>query len=148
LANTFRNTDGNLKELAKGLIAADESWSPRRQKLKSPAEWIAGVIRLAGSNIPIGPIMTAQVALGAPLWRPPAPNGYPDSEAAWLDGVPRRIDIATEFAARVPHAEPLALLESGLGPLASPETRLTVARAESRPQAVALLVMAPEFLRR
>ena len=82
------------------------------------------------------------------LWRPPAPNGYPDSEAAWLDGVPHRIDIATEFAARVPHAEPLALLESGLGPLASPETRLTVARAESRPQAVALLVMAPEFLRR
>jgi uncharacterized protein (DUF1800 family) len=150
LADTFRNTDGNLKELAKSLIAADESWTPQRQKLKSPAEWIAGAIRLAGapSTIPIGRIMAAQVALGAPLWRPPAPNGYPDSEAAWLDGVPRRIDIATEFATRVPHAEPLELLESGLGPLASPETRLTVARAESRPQAVALLVMAPEFLRR
>jgi uncharacterized protein (DUF1800 family) len=150
LASTFRNTDGNLKEVAKTLIAADESWSRERQKLKSPAEWIAGVIRLTGtqSNIPIGRIMTAQVALGAPLWRPPAPNGYPDSEAAWLDGVPHRVDIATEFAARVPHAEPLALLESGLGPLASPETRLTVARAESRPQAVALLVMTPEFLRR
>jgi uncharacterized protein (DUF1800 family) len=150
LANAFRNTDGNLKEIAKTLIAADESWSRERQKLKSPAEWIAGVIRLTGaqSNIPIGRIMTAQVALGAPLWRPPVPNGHPDSEAAWLDGVPHRIDIATEFAARVPHAEPLALLEAGLGPLASPETRLMVERAESRPQAVALLVMAPEFLRR
>jgi len=150
LTKTFKDTDGNLKELARNLITADESWNPQRQKLKPPAEWIVGVIRLAGaqSNIPIGRIMTAQVALGAPLWRPPAPNGYPDSEAAWLDGVPRRIDIATEFAARVPHAEPLALLESGLGPLASPETRETVARAESRPQALALLVMAPEFLRR
>jgi len=148
LAATFKDTDGNLKQVARSLINADESWNPRRQKLKPPAEWIVGVIRLTGaqSNIPIGRIMAAQVALGAPLWRPPAPNGYPDSEAGWLDGVPRRIDIATEFAARVPHAEPLALLESGLGPLASPETRETVARAESRPQALALLVMAPEFL--
>jgi uncharacterized protein (DUF1800 family) len=48
-------------------------------------------------DIPIGRIMNAQVALGAPLWRPPAPNGYSDNEAAWVDGILRRIDIATEF---------------------------------------------------
>jgi len=150
LTNTFRDTDGDLKQLARSLVLADESWSAQRQKLKPPAEWIAGVIRLTGtqSNIPIGRIMMVQVALGAPLWRPPAPNGYPDTEAAWLDGVPRRIEIATDFAGRAPHTEPLELLESGLGPLASPATRDTVARAESRPQALALLVMAPEFLRR
>jgi uncharacterized protein (DUF1800 family) len=88
------------------------------------------------------------VALGAPLWRPPAPNGYSDNEPAWIDGIPRRIDIATEFAARAPHAEPLELLEKGLGPLTSARTRDTVAHAESRSQALALLVMAPEFLRR
>ena len=35
-----------------------------------------------------------------------------------------------------------------IGPLASAETRQTVARAESRPQALALLFMAPEFQRR
>jgi len=64
------------------------------------------------------------------------------------DGIPRRIDIATEFAGRASRAEPLELLESGLGPLASTQTRETVARAESRGQALALLVMAPEFLRR
>ena len=62
--------------------------------------------------------------------------------------MPRRIDIANEFAGRVRVADPLALLDSGLGPLASADTRDTVARAESRNQAVALLVMAPEFLRR
>ena len=92
--------------------------------------------------------MNAQIALGAPLWRPPAPNGYSDNEAAWVDGIPRRIDIATELAARASHCEPLELLESGLGPLASPQTRETVGRAESRSQALALLVMAPQFLRR
>jgi uncharacterized protein (DUF1800 family) len=150
LAKTFLDTDGNLKEVTRTLVTADESWTAPRQKLKPPGEWIAGVIRLIGreADIPIGRIMNAQVALGAPLWRPPAPNGYSDNEAAWIDGIPRRIDIATEFAGRASRAEPLELLESGLGPLASTQTRDTVARAESRSQALALLVMAPEFLRR
>ncbi|MGN6747119.1 MAG: DUF1800 domain-containing protein [Xanthobacteraceae bacterium] len=150
LAKAFLDTDGDLKQLTRTLVTADESWIASRQKLKPPAEWIAGVIRLTGTqgDIPIGRIMNAQVALGAPLWRPPAPNGYSDMEAAWIDGIPRRIDIATEFAGRAPHANPLELLDSGLGPLASAQTRETVARAESRHQALALLVMAPEFLRR
>jgi len=150
LAKTFLDTDGNLKQVARSLIAAEESWTAPRQKLKPPAEWIVGVIRLTGTEgkIPIGRIMNAQVALGAPLWRPPAPNGYSDNEAAWIDGIPRRIDIATEFAGRASYADPLTALESALGPLASAQTRETVARAESRGQALTLLAMAPEFLRR
>jgi uncharacterized protein (DUF1800 family) len=150
LSKTFLDTDGDLKQVVRTLVTAEESWTAPRQKLKPPAEWIAGVIRLTGTgtDVLIGRIMNAQVALGAPLWRPPAPNGYSDNEAAWVDGVPRRIDIATEFAARASRSEPLELLDSGLGPLASLQTRETVARAESRSQALALLLMAPEFLRR
>jgi uncharacterized protein (DUF1800 family) len=150
LAKSFEESNGNLTEVARTLVAADESWTPQRQKLKPPAEWIAGVLRLTGAQaaVPIGPIMNAQAALGEPLWRPPAPNGWPDTEAAWIDGVPRRIDVANQFAGRVRVADPLALLDSALGPLASADTRQTVARAETRNQAVALLVMSPEFLRR
>jgi uncharacterized protein (DUF1800 family) len=40
------------------------------------------------------------------------------------------------------------VLDTALGPLASQETRLTVARAESKQQALACLLMAPEFQRR
>ena len=131
-------------------MSADESWVPQRQKLKSPAEWIAGVIRLtdAQETLPIGRVMNAQATLGEPLWRPPAPNGWPDTESAWIDGVPHRLDIASEFAGRTPGIDPMALLEASLGPLASSDTRATVARAETRSQALALLVMTPEFLRR
>jgi uncharacterized protein (DUF1800 family) len=150
LAKTFLDSDGDLKEVARSLVTAEESWIAPRQKLKLPAEWIVGLIRLTGTEgeIPIGRVMNAQVALGAPLWRPPAPNGYSDNEAAWIDGIPRRIDIATEFAGRASHADPLKALDCALGPLASAQTRETVARAESRVQALTLLAMAPEFLRR
>jgi uncharacterized protein (DUF1800 family) len=150
LAKRFMDSDGDLKEVAKTLVMADESWTPQRTKLKPPAEWIAGILRLAGARapIPIGRVMAAQASLGEALWRPPSPNGYPDTEAAWINGVPQRLDVANEFAARVAaNADPLALLESSLGPLASADTRETIARAESRAQALTLLVMTPEFLR-
>jgi uncharacterized protein (DUF1800 family) len=149
LAKTFTDSDGNLKEVAKTLVTADESWAPERTKLKPPGEWIMSVLRLTGSQWFVGRVLAAQASLGAPLWRPPAPNGFPDTEAAWIDGIPRRLDVATDFVGRMPSTdEPHALLDIGLGPLASDATRDTIARAESRTQAVALLVMAPEFLRR
>jgi uncharacterized protein (DUF1800 family) len=152
LAQRFRDTDGDLKEVSRTLVTADESWAPQRGKLKSPSQWLVAVLRLVGtqaaSGNPGGRLLGAQASLGESLWRPPAPNGYPDTEAAWLDGVAHRLDIANEFAGRVgATADPLALLEAGLGPLASAATRDTIARAESRTQALTLLVMAPEFLR-
>jgi uncharacterized protein (DUF1800 family) len=149
LAKSFTDSAGNLKEVARTLVVADESWSPQRQKLKTPAVWVAGMLRSAGAaaNIPIGLVMNAQATLGEPLWRPLAPNGFSDTEAAWIDGVPHRLDIANAFAARVPAADPPALLDNSLGPLASSATRETVARAETRRQALALLFMTPEFLR-
>ena len=130
------------------LVTAEEAWTPTRAKLKPPAEWLVGSLRLTGAPWVVGRLLGAQVTLGQPLWRPPAPNGYADTEAAWIDGVPRRLDIATDLVGRVPAADPAALLESGLGPLASRDTRETIARAGSRTQALALLVMTPEFLRR
>jgi uncharacterized protein (DUF1800 family) len=149
LEKSFNDSGGDLKELAKTLIAADESWTPQRQKLKAPAQWIAAVLRLTGAQttVPIGLVMNTQATLGEPLWRPPAPNGFSDSEAAWIDGVPKRLDVANIFAGRVPGADPIALLQTSLGPLASPASRATVARAETRRQALALLFMTPEFLR-
>jgi uncharacterized protein (DUF1800 family) len=149
LEKTFKDSDGNLKEMAKTLVSADESWSTERTKLKPPSEWIIGILRLTGAQLILGRVLTAQAALGQPLWRPPAPNGFPDSQAAWIDGVLHRLDVATDIAGRLPPSiEPLALLDIGLGPLASVETRTAVARAESRAQAVAILAMAPEILRR
>jgi uncharacterized protein (DUF1800 family) len=149
LAKSFTDTDGNLKELAKTLIAAEESWTPARTKLKRPSEWITSALRLTGAQWVVGRVMSGQGLLGEPLWRPGGPNGFADYESAWIDGLSQRVDIASNFTERVAdRLDPVALVETGLGPLASAETRNTVARAESRAQALTLLLMAPEFLRR
>jgi uncharacterized protein (DUF1800 family) len=149
LARRFLDTDGDLKEVVSALIAAPESWAPEQAKIKRPGEWIVVALRATGEPGDVVRIIQAQALLGEPLWRPPAPKGFSDNNAAWIDGLGRRLEIANSFAHRegLGH-EPEAVMETALGPLASAETRQAIARAESRPQALTLLLMAPEFQRR
>src|SRR6266536_1176724 len=147
LAKRFLATQGDLKEVAKAMVAAPEAWEAPRAKLKRPGEWVVGMLRVVGVTPPdIGPVMQAHNLLGEPLWRPPAPKGFPDDSAAWMDGLAERLDVANQLARRVAAlADPEAVADVALGPLASAETRQAIARADSRPQALALLLMAPEF---
>jgi uncharacterized protein (DUF1800 family) len=149
LTQRFLDTDGDLKEVAAALVTAPESWAPQQAKIKRPNEWIAAGLRATGESGEIPRILQAGNLLGEPLWRPPAPKGFSDENAAWLDGLGRRLEIANAFAHRdgLGH-DPEAVMETAVGPLASAETRLAVATAESRPQALTLLLMSPEFQRR
>ncbi len=150
LTKVFLDTNGNLKEVAKALATAPEAWSEARSKLKRPSEWMVSALRATGVTPPdVRPLIQAQNVLGEPLWRPPAPKGFDDGNAAWMDGLAQRLDIANQMARRVAAlADPESTVDTALGSLASAETRQAIARAESRPQALALLLMAPEFQRR
>lgn len=150
LGKRFLDTDGDLKEVAKALVSADEAWSAPRTKLKRPGEWIIAALRSTGvTPRDVRPLVRAQNMLGEPLWRPPAPEGFSDDTAAWVDGLAQRLDIANVLARRfAKRIDPPEVLQAALGPLASNETQQAVARAESRRQALTLLFMAPEFQRR
>ena len=89
--------------------------------------------------------------LGQPLWSPAGPNGFPDTNAAWAapEGMKLRLDISAQVASRLAdNIDPRDLLELAAADAASPETRRAVERAETRQQALALLLMSPEFQRR
>jgi uncharacterized protein (DUF1800 family) len=149
LASRFVETDGDLKDVTLALVTAPEAWEPKQTKVKRPAEWIVAALRATGEKDEIQRIVGGLNVLGEPLWRPPAPKGFPDANAAWLDGLPQRLDIANAFAQRVAEQlDPQAITETTIGALASAETREAIGRAESKPQALALLLMSPEFLRR
>ena len=149
LTQRFLDTDGDLKEVVAALVAAPESWMPEQAKIKRPNEWIVAVLRATGESGEIPRILQAGNLLGEPLWRPPAPKGFSDDNAAWLDGLGQRLEIANAFAHRdgLGH-DPEAVMDTAIGPLASAETRRAVTGAESRPQALTMLLMTPEFLRR
>ncbi|MBO0752450.1 MAG: DUF1800 family protein, partial [Bradyrhizobiaceae bacterium] len=149
LARTFRDTDGDLKAMARDLVTAEEAWSPEQAKLKRPCEWVVAMMRATGARGDPARFLGGQRRLGEPLWSPPSPKGFDDDEATWIDGIGLRLDTADNVAKRVAdRADPHELIETAIGPLASKQTRDAVARAESREQAVALVFMSPEFQRR
>jgi uncharacterized protein (DUF1800 family) len=151
LRQKFIETDGDLWEVSKALVQAPESWAPEQRKLKRPSEWMMSYLRAAGFPGNGRTIVPALTRLGEPLWRPPAPKGFADTEADWIDGIAHRLDTANAFAqnqTNYDRIDPKAMLETALGPLASAETRNAVTRAETKQQAITLVLMAPEFQRR
>jgi uncharacterized protein (DUF1800 family) len=152
LTRVFLDRDGDLRAMAGTLIDMPESWTTPPAKLRSPNDYVMAAMRLFddGSTDP-GPALARLRTLGMPLWEPPGPNGFPDVEAAW--GSPEGMKLRLDLAAQAAHAvkapgDPNALLEMASAGAASAETRLAVARAESKEQAIALLLMSPEFQRR
>ena len=149
LDRIFRDTEGDLKEVAKGLVTAPEAWAPPQAKLKRPSEWVVAMIRASGLRGDPERFARGQAFLGEPMWRPPSPKGFADDEGAWIDSMGQRLDIANNFAERVAErVDPNGVIETAIGPLASAATRQAVARAESRQQGLTLAFMSPEFQRR
>jgi uncharacterized protein (DUF1800 family) len=150
MAKAFRDTDGDLKATARAMVAAPESWALPPTKLKRPSEWAVSTVRAAGlTEIDPKAYTNAQALLGEPLWRPPSPKGFPDDEASWLDGIGRRLDVANRFAERIADkADPNEIIETVLASCASSELTQAVGQCETRQQALALLFMSTEFLRR
>lgn len=152
LAQRFTRTDGDLKALALELLDADEAWQTPLTKIRSPYEAVIATGRMF-ARVPEQPMryLGNLNVLGQPLWSPAGPNGFADTNDVWAspEGLKLRLDLAAQIAARVGDAfEPRDLIEVIAGGAASRETRLTIERAESRQQAMALLLMSPEFQRR
>jgi uncharacterized protein (DUF1800 family) len=152
LQDVFKKSDGDLKVLATTLVDSSEAWQAPLTKVRSPYEFLVASGRLL-ARIPEDPgrYLNGLNVLGQPLWSPAGPNGFPDTNAAWAapEGMKLRLDISAQFASRIADSiDPRDLLELVAADAASPETRRTVERAESRQQALVLLLMSPEFQRR
>jgi uncharacterized protein (DUF1800 family) len=152
LQEAFRKSDGDLRLLATTLVDSDEAWRAPPTKIRSPYEYLVAAGRLL-AQIPDEPsrYLGGLNLLGQPLWTPAGPNGFADTNAAWAapEGMKLRLDIAAQIASRLgDNVDPRELLELVAADAASVETRRTIERAETRQQALALLLMSPEFQRR
>jgi uncharacterized protein (DUF1800 family) len=81
----------------------------------------------------------------------PSPAGWPDRAEEWLgpDAVWKRVEWATRAAARTGRQrDARALAQASLGPLLGEASARQIERAADGPQALALLLLAPEFQRR
>ena len=97
----------------------------------------------------IAPVLNS---LGQQAFSAPSPKGWAEDAQTWAspDGLVKRMGWAEAFAARTtpPDAQPMQMAENTLGARLMPATATAISRAESRPEAVSILLMSPEFQRR
>jgi uncharacterized protein (DUF1800 family) len=89
--------------------------------------------------------------LGQRPFTPGSPAGWPDTAQSWdgADALRHRVVWASRVGERLEAGrDPLALCREALGGCARPETLQALQRAASGAQALALLIMSPEFQRR
>jgi uncharacterized protein (DUF1800 family) len=150
----FLKTGGDLKSLYRTLVDAPESWVAGGPKFKTPWEWTVSALRALNVQQLPGKAQAAAALfaqMGQPVWRPGSPAGFADAAKDWAGpaALMRRVETAGRFAklsgGRI-DARKLApsILSSSLTPV----TAEHIARAESPEQGLALLLVAPEFLRR
>jgi uncharacterized protein (DUF1800 family) len=153
LAATWLRSDGDLPSVYRELVRSAEAWEPAQRKLKTPEEFVISALRVLG--VDAGRLERAETlgigTLGQRLLAAPSPAGWSDRAEDWLgpDAVWKRVEWATRTADRIGRSvDARALAASSLGPLVGEATRLQIERAVDGPQALALLLMAPEFQRR
>ena len=119
LARRFLDTDGDIAAVLKTLFDSPEFRDPgvRGAKFKTPYQYVVSTVR--ASNLPVTnvrPLLITLFQLGMPLYGCQTPDGYQNTEAAWLnpDAVTRRINFATAFASgKLPLARPIDEANSG-----------------------------------
>jgi uncharacterized protein (DUF1800 family) len=146
-AATFTRSGGDIREVVRTIVTSNEFFSRAayRSKVKSPFEVTVSALRALGARADTTPFSAGLVGrLGQPLYGHQAPNGWPETGAAWINtgAILNRINLGIMVASgRVPGA-PLrgwppfaeltrasratqvdAVIESFLAGRASPETR-------------------------
>ncbi|MFM5930428.1 MAG: DUF1800 family protein [Novosphingobium sp.] len=150
LEQAFLRSGGDLPTVYRALIDAPEPWAAVPGKFRQPWEWLVALQRATGVQLPGpgGPFSLNQ--LGQPTWRPGSPAGWDDIAASWAapDALLRRVELANRYARLFGALDARAMAQNLFPETLSDGTRQAIARADSGQQAMALLFVSPEMLRR
>jgi uncharacterized protein (DUF1800 family) len=169
MAKTFRDKDGDIREVMRMMLSSREfrSEGAFHSKVKSPLEMVTSAVRAMGGDVNFAFALVAQVGrLGQPLYRKQEPTGYPNSGEEWVNsaGLVGRMNFAVALtssklpgvkieAARWQSASREQVAREILFSDASTQTRAAIEKSLADGRAdqttiAALVIGSPEFQRR
>lgn len=124
LSQSFMHSDGDIRQVLDTLFHSPEFWDAANyaKKFKTPYQYMVSTIRAAGVEVAnYRPLLSFLRQSGMPLYGCQTPDGYKNTEDAWLnpEALSRRINFATALSAgklpldappKVPVGEQAALL--------------------------------------
>jgi uncharacterized protein (DUF1800 family) len=157
LAQRYLASGGDIRALLQTLFASPEFRSPKvhGQKFKTPYDYVVSSVRATDwPTTDVRPLLGTLRQLGMPLYGCQTPDGYKNTQDAWLnpDAITRRIAFATALAsgrlpaAPTPPVDAQALLAT-LGGGVSAKTRAALAEATPELQAP-MALGSPDFMHR
>ena len=101
LAAAFMESDGDIREVMRTLLNSDFFKEARFKRVKSPAEFVGGVIKLAGASrfpdLSVTKLSPAAALMGQTLMNPPSVEGWHTGQE-WLDSgtLTERVNFAVQ----------------------------------------------------
>lgn len=150
MEEAWKKSDGNIKQVMQSMFLADEAWSSSAQKYKSPREFVISTYRAVGTIPKNKSVLASLTTLGQAPFNAGSPAGYSDQQEDWLgsNALMSRIDWSVKLASSLKNINAEKIMNAITSLTPSEPTYKAVVRAESREQALTLLLMSPEFQRR
>ena len=103
LSQRFLETRGDIRLVLKTLFSSPEFRDPKSfgAKYKTPYQFVISAVRASDLQVQnVRPLLGSMAQLGMPLYGSQTPDGYKNTEQAWLnpDALTRRINFATALA--------------------------------------------------
>ena len=119
-AETFRSTDGDIRETLRTIVTSPEFFARRayRSKVKSPFEVVTSAARALAAQGDATPRTAQLVAqLGQPIYGHQAPYGWPETGDQWMNtgAILNRINFGMTIASgRLPGASPYGFKDADI----------------------------------
>ncbi|MEP4978185.1 DUF1800 domain-containing protein [Ascidiaceihabitans sp.] len=162
VAAAFQATDGNLMAVYTALLDHPAAWQTDKMNFKFPVDFVGSACRALA--IPPAPIQAfdekgMQNAISTPMtmmgqnWQLPiGPDGWPEEDSEWI--TPQGLSGRVRWAMAVPQVlqpalpDPREFVDAALGSFAPDAVRFAASAAESKTEAIGLVLASPAFQRR
>ncbi len=162
LEAAYIDHDGALMPVYEVLLGHPSAWEPTFSNFKLPIDFVSSALRalaipenaFAGRDEKWMRRFFAMplVHMGQTWERPVGPDGWAEEDPEWItpQGISARVAWAMDVPVRMkdPLPDPRAFAETALGRFADDAVRFAAGAAESRPEAVGLVLMSPAFQRK
>jgi uncharacterized protein (DUF1800 family) len=100
MTSSYAESDGDIRAVLSSMLTSPEFWDRRhfRAKYKTPYEYVISSVRATGASVRnFRPLAGTMQLLGMPLYGCQTPNGYSNTQDAWLnpDSMMARLSFAT-----------------------------------------------------
>jgi uncharacterized protein (DUF1800 family) len=162
MTTTYRDTGGDLEQVYAVMLGHPAAWREPLRNVKPPFDFIASSCRalaisperIAGmkENRMRTMLMGPMALMGQPWQNPTGPDGWAEEDEAWI--TPQGIATRLRWAVTVPQVlqpklpDPRVFVSLALGDNAPPAVHFAASAAESRADAIGLVLSSPAFQRR